>query len=175
MEQKEAKTMMEILQSAIQMEIDGKEFYQRASQQSSTPSKQLFERLAIEEDEHRRKFEEIYEALNKRPDWPAVEAPSSGGKRLRSIFAEASKKLGTQINPSQSELDAIKQAMNMELKSYEFYRSRSQQGASPLERQFYQSLAAEERGHYLALVDSYEYLTDPAGWFTVKEHWTLEG
>ena len=124
MEQKEAKTMMEILQSAIQMEIDGKEFYQRASQQSSTPSKQLFERLAIEEDEHRRKFEEIYEALKKRPDWPAVEAPSSGGKRLRSIFAEASKKLGTQINPSQSELDAIKQAMNMELKSYEFYRSR---------------------------------------------------
>ena len=175
MEQKEAKTMMEILQSAIQMEIDGKEFYQQASQQSGKLSRQLFERLASEEDEHRKKFEEIYEALKKGQEWPAVEAPSFGGKRLKTIFAEASKELGNQIDPSQSELDAIKQAMNMELKSYELYRSRGQQSAFPLERRFYQSLAAEERGHYLALVDSYEYLTDPAGWFTVKEHWTLEG
>lgn len=175
MEQEQVKTMMRILQSAIQMEVDGKEFYLKASQKSGELSRRLFERLATEEDEHRKKFEEIYEGLKKRPDWPAVEAPSFGGKRLKTIFTEASKELGSQVDPGQSELDAIKQAMNMELKSYEFYRSRGQQGASPLESRFYQSLAAEERGHYLALVDSYEYLTDPAGWFTVKERWTLEG
>jgi len=30
-------------------------------------------------------------------------------------------------------------------------------------------------GHHLSLLDSYEYLSDPAGWFTKSEHWSLDG
>ena len=176
MEQEEVKRMMEILRSASQMEAEGKEFYQQASQKSSNKlAKELFQRLASEEDDHRRKFEEIYEALKKGQDWPAVEPPSEEGKRLKSIFIEATKELGTEIKIAQSELEAIETAMNMELKTYDLYRSQSEQSISPLQKRFYQALAAEERGHHLALLDSYEYLTDPTGWFTVKEHWTLEG
>ncbi|MCK4387844.1 MAG: ferritin family protein, partial [Dehalococcoidia bacterium] len=170
------KKTMEILRSAIQMEIDGKEFYQQAGEKSSNKlARELFQRLASEEDDHRRKFEEIYEALKKGQDWPAVEPPSEEGKRLKSIFIEATKELGTEIKIAQSELEAIETAMNMELKTYDLYRSQSEQSISPLQKRFYQALAAEERGHHLALLDSYEYLTDPTGWFTVKEHWTLEG
>ena len=45
MQQEEIKEMLEILQSAIQMEVDGKEFYQQASQQSSNKlAKELFQR-----------------------------------------------------------------------------------------------------------------------------------
>jgi rubrerythrin len=176
MQQRGVKKMLEILQSAIQMEMDGKEFYQQASQKSSNKlAKELFQRLASEEDDHRGKFEEIYEALKKGQDWPAVEPPSEEGKRLKSIFAEATKELGSEIKIAQSELEAIETAMSMELKTYDLYRSRGEQSTFPLEKRFYQALAAEERGHHLALLDSYEYLTDPAGWFTVKEHWTLEG
>ena len=171
MEQKEAKRMMEILQSAIQMEVDGKEFYQRASQKSSNRlAKELFQRLAIEEDEHSKKFEEIFQALKKGQDWPAIEPPSWGRKQLKSIFAEATKELGSKIKVSQSELEAIKTAIDVEVKTYDFYRSRSEQSTFPVEKRFYQALAAEERGHQLALLDSYEYLTDPAGWFVMKEH-----
>jgi rubrerythrin len=176
MQQPEVKKTMEILQSAIKMEIDGKEFYQQAGERSSNKlAGELFQRLASEEDDHRRKFEEIYEALKKGQDWPAMEPPSEGGKQLKTIFRKASKELGSKIKIAQSELEAIETAMNMELKSYDLYRSQSEQSSSPLQKRFYKALAAEERGHHLALLDSYEYLTDPAGWFTVKEHWTLEG
>jgi len=176
MQQEEIKKTMEILRSAIQMEIDGKEFYLQAGEKSSNKlARELFQRLASEEDDHRGKFEEIYEALKKGQDWPAVEPPSEEGKRLKSIFIEATKELGTEIKIAQSELEAIETAMNMELKTYDLYRSQSEQSTSPLQKRFYQALAAEERGHHLALLDSYEYLTDPTGWFTVKEHWTLEG
>jgi len=160
MQQEEVKKMLEILRSAIQMEIDGKEFYQQAGEKSSNKlARELFQGLASEEDDHRRKFEEIYEALKKGQDWPAVEPPSGKGKQLESIFLKASKELGSEIKIAQSELEAIETAMNMELKTYDLY----------------QALAAEERGHHLVLLDSYEYLTDPTGWFTVKEHWTLDG
>jgi len=176
MQQEEAKRMMEILQDAIQMEVDGKEFYQQASRRSSNRlARELFQRLADEEDDHQKKFQQIYEALKEGQDWPDVKPPSQKGKRLKSIFAEATKELGSKIKVSQSELDTIKTAMDMENKTYDFYHSRSEQSTFPVEKQFYQALAADERGHYLALLDSYEYLTDPVGWFTVKERWTLEG
>jgi len=43
------------------------------------------------------------------------------------------------------------------------------------ERDFYELLAAEGGEHHLVLLDYYEYLSDPAGWFVRKEHPSLDG
>ncbi|MFW6150505.1 MAG: ferritin-like domain-containing protein [Chloroflexota bacterium] len=176
MQQDEAKRVTEVLQSALQMEVDGKEFYQQAANRSTNRlAKELFERLAVEEDDHRRKFQEIYDGIKKGREWPEVAAPTHGPMKFRAVFKDALEELGTDIKVSESELEAIKTAMNMELQTYDLYRSRSEESNLRLEKEFYKSLAGEERGHHLALLDSYEFLTDPAGWFTVKERWTLEG
>ncbi|MFO7772621.1 MAG: ferritin family protein [Dehalococcoidia bacterium] len=175
MENEQLKTR-EVLQFAVRMEVEGKEFYQKASQKSSNRlAKELFEQLATEEDVHRRKFEEIYQALKRGQNWPDTEPPSEQGKKLKSLFAIATKALGSKGKAAESELDAIKMAMDMEIKSRDFYHSRSEESTLPVEKRFYEALAGEERGHHLALVDSYEYLSDPAGWFTRREHWSLDG
>jgi rubrerythrin len=167
----EAKKMVDILQTAIRMEVAGKEFYQQASRKSGNKlAKELFQRLANEEAEHQKKFEEIYEALKRGQDWPDVELPSEKAKKLKSIFAQATKELGNRFKVAESELEAIKTAVDMEIKTYDLYRSRSEQSTLPREKRFYEALSAEERGHHLALLDSYDYLTDPAGWFVMKEH-----
>jgi rubrerythrin len=170
MESEQDRTM-KVLQLAVQTEVEGKEFYQKASQKSSNKlAKELFHNLANEEDIHRKKFEEIYEALRKGQDWTDVEPPREKGKKLKSIFDQATKELGSKIKVAQSELEAIKTAINMEIKTYDLYHSRSEQSTLPVEKRSYQALAAEERGHHLALLDSYDYLTDPEGWFVMKEH-----
>ena len=175
MENEQARTM-EVLQLAVQTEVEGKEFYQKASQKSSTKlARELFQQLADEEDVHRKKFEEIYEALQRGQNWPEVEPPSEKGKRLKSLFVEATKALGSKIEVAGSELEAIKIAMDMEIKSYNLYHDRSEGSTLPVEKRFYEALAGEERGHHLALLDSYEYLSDPAGYFTKSEHWSLDG
>jgi rubrerythrin len=175
MKNEQARTI-EVLQLAVQTEVEGKEFYQKASQKSNSKlAKELFQQLANEEDVHRKKFEAIYEVLKKGQNWPDVEPPSEKGKRLKSLFAEATETLGSKIKVAESELEAIKIAMDMEIKSYNLYHSRSEESTLPVEKRFYEALAGEERGHHLALVDSYEYLIDPAGWFTKSEHWSLDG
>jgi len=175
MENEQARTIT-VLQLAVQMEVDGKEFYEKASQESSNKlGKQLFQQLADEEDVHRKKFEEIYEALRRGQNWPNVVAPAKKREGLKSLFAEANKALGSKFKVAESDLEAIKVAMDMEVKSYDLYHSRSEESTLPVEKRFYETLAGEERGHHLALVDSYEYLSDPAGWFTKKEHWSLDG
>ena len=171
MQQAEAGQMKAILREAIQIEVDGEEFYQQASRRSSNKlAREIFQALADEEDEHRRKFEEIYEALKKGRDWPDVEPPANKGERLKSIFAEATGEMGSKIRVAASELEAIETAIDMEVKSYDFYRSRSEQSTFPLEKRFYHALAGEEKAHHLALLDSYEYLTSPEEWFVAREH-----
>jgi len=172
----EQTKILKALQFAIRMEVDGREFYRQASQKSSNKlAKELFQQLAEEEDIHHKKFQEIYEALKRGQKWPDVEAPHNKATKLKSIFVQATRELGSKIKVAESELEAIKTAMEMENKSYKFYHSQSEQDTLPAEKRFYQAVAAEEWEHHLALLDSYEYLTDPTGWFTRKEHWSLDG
>lgn len=172
----EQARIMDVLQLAVRMEIDGKEFYQKAGEKSSNRlTGELFQHLAKEEETHRKKFEQVYEAFKKKRNWPDIEPPSDKGKVLKSLFAEATKALGSKIKVAESELEAIKIAMSMEVKSYNLYHSRSEESTLPIEKRFYEALAGEERGHQLALSDAYEYLSDPAGWFTKTEHWSLDG
>ena len=175
METEQDKTL-EALQIAIQMEIDGKEYYLRASQESSNElGRKLLQSLAAEEDTHRQKFEEIYSAIRSKKAWPTTDFQPDGGKRLRTIFARATEEIGSNVKAPATELDAIQTAMDMENKTCDFYKSQEGNAAYDTERDFYQTLAAEEREHHLILLDYSEYLKDPAGWFVKKEHPSLDG
>ena len=175
MENEQDKTL-EALQIAIQMEIDGKEFYLKASQESGNElGRKLLESLAAEEDIHRQKFEEIYSAIRNKRAWPRTDFQPDGGRRLRTIFARATEEIGVDVKAPATELDAVKTAMDMENKTYDFYKSQGENAAYDIERDFYETLAAEEREHHLVLLDYYEYLKDPASWFVTKEHPSLDG
>jgi rubrerythrin len=175
METEQDKTL-EALQIAIQMEIDGKKYYLKASQESSNElGKKLLQSLAAEEDSHRQKFEQIYDTIRKKKVWPVTDFQSDGGKRLRTIFVKAIEETGPKIKAPATELDAAQTAMDMEKKTYDFYRSQGEKATYDAERQFYHTLAGEEREHHLILLDYYEYLKDPAGWFVKKEHPSLNG
>ncbi len=172
----EQNKILEALQIAIQMEIDGKEYYLKASRESSNElGKKLLESLATEEDTHRQKFEEIYGAIRGKKAWPVSDFQPDGGKRLRTIFARATEDMGSNIKALTTELDAIQAAMDMENKTHDFYKSQGGNATHDAERDFYETLAAEEREHHLILLDYYEYLKDPAGWFVRKEHPSLDG
>jgi rubrerythrin len=175
MEAEQDKTL-EVLKIAIQMEIDGKEYYLKASQESGNElGKKLLESLAAEEDVHRQKFEQIYDAIRNEKAWPVTDFQPDGGQKLRTIFAMATEEIGSKIKAPASELDAVQTAMDMENKTYDFYKSQGENATYDAERDFYQTLAAEEREHHLVLLDYYEYLKDPAGWFVKKEHPSLDG
>ncbi len=172
----EQEKTLEGLQTAIQMEIDGKKFYLKASQESSNEmGKELLKSLAAEEDIHRQKFEEIYEGIRNKKAWPKIDFQPDGGRGLRTIFAKATEEIGAEAEVINTELEAVKTAVDMESKTYDFYKAQSKNTTYGAARDFYEALAAEEREHQLVLLDYYEYLKDPAGWFVSKEHPTLDG
>jgi len=171
----EQSKTLEGLKLAIQTEIDGKEYYRKVSRSSDNQlGRQLFQTLAAEEDIHRRKFEEIYRAISSKKAWPRTDFQPDGGKRLRTIFIKATEEMGANVKVPTTELDAVKRAIDMEIKSYELYKSRSLTTTYDAERDFYELVAAEEREHHLILLDYQEYLSDPAGWFVTTEHPSLD-
>ena len=166
----------QVFQTAIQMEIDGKEYYQQMSQRSTNQlGRELFQSLAAEEDIHRQKFEELYEVIRSKKAWPKTDFQPDRGKRLRTLFSKSVQETGSNLEATATEIDAVKVAMDMENKTFDFYDSQSQNATHDAEREFYESLAAEERGHHLILIDYYEYLKNPASWFVSKEHPSLNG
>ena len=174
METEQDKTL-EALKVAIQMEIDGKEYYLKACQESGNElGKKLLQSLAAEEDIHRQKFEEIYDAIRSKKTWPRTDFQPDGGKSLRTVFIRTTEETGSDIKALATELDAVKTAMDMENKTYDYYKKQNQTAACDAERDFYELLAVEEREHYLILLDYYEYLKDPASWFVQKEHPSLD-
>jgi len=166
---------LKIIKTATQMEIDGKEFYRNASQKSSNElGKKLLRSLAEEEDYHRKKFDELYNQIRVKKAWPMTDVQTDGGSNLRTVFARALDKPASS-SASKSELDAVQLAIDMETKTLDYYRTNGAAAKYDTEKEFYEKLAGQEKEHQLILLDYYEYLKDPSGWYTSKEHHSLDG
>jgi rubrerythrin len=162
------------LRTAIKMEIDGKEFYLKASRESGNDmGRKLFSTLAGEEDVHRQKFEEIYQALAGKKGWPAVKYQSDKGQHRKTVFARAMKDTAG-LKVQTIELDAVKTAVDMENKTYDYYLRQSQTATFDGEREFYEAVMAQERQHAASLLSYFEFLKDPGAWFVAKEHPSLD-
>jgi rubrerythrin len=172
----EQEATLKALETALQMEIDGKEFYLKASKASKNKlGRDLLAKLAAEEDIHRKVFESIYNSIKSKKGWPDVKYHGDGGQGLKTLFAQAIEDMGKNTRPIKEELDAIKTAMDMENKTLDFYKARSKKTTLGAERQLYDALAMQESEHHRVLLDYYEFLKDPAAWYVQKEHTAVDG
>jgi rubrerythrin len=172
----EQEKTIEGLKIAIQMEIDGKKYYQQMSESGGNEyGVKLFKQLALEEDYHLQKFEAIFKAIQAQKDWPEVKFKGDKGKAVKNIFSEATVAVSRRPKATLSELQAVQKAMEMENKTRDFYKERSEKSAYKAEKEYYETLAGEESAHHAVLLDYFEYIKNPADWFTVKEHHSLDG
>jgi rubrerythrin len=168
----EQNKTLEAVKAAIQMEIDGKAFYLRAAKASGNSlGSKLFTTLAKEEDSHRLKFKAIFEAIQVNQNWPQVDLQPVAEKELKTVFGQVPE----QLKLRSSELEDVQTAMGMENKTRDFYKAQAGKAAFKVEKDYYEILAREETMHHKALFDYAEYLKNPADYFTIKEHHSLDG
>jgi rubrerythrin len=173
----EAQTgILEAVKYAVQMEIDGKKFYSLSGRQSTNRvGKELFVWLAEQEVYHRQRFEEIYQSLVEKKGWPVEPVRPDKHPAFRTIFSDAIRDAGTSVKATNSDLAAADKGIELEIKSRDYYTDRAGKAMSDVEKAFFVAIAAEEQGHYIALVDYKEYLSDPVGFFTRTERHSLDG
>lgn len=163
------------VKTAIQLEMDGEEYYRQAAEKSTTPfGQKLFSQLADEEKNHLEKVEEIYKVLEKQLQWPEKLGLVPPSAAIYDVFKKATGKLKDKAPAESSDLEAIKTAMKMEEKSIALYDGLATRAPGSDTKRFFVLLSYEERGHYLALFDAYDYLIDPAAWLEKKEKIMLD-
>ncbi len=169
------KTIVEALKYALRMELDGKKFYTLAARRSTGKvGRELYSWLAEQETAHYKRFEEIYAAVSTQKGWPSTRIKPPKPVKLGTLFSRLIKESSATIS-DRADIASAEKAMEMELKSRDYYKDRAGKASSADEKMFFSEISAEEQGHYLALVDYKEYISDPAGWFTRSEHHLLDG
>ena len=176
MARSEQERIIQAINMAIEMELDGKECYLAASKDSTNEAgSKLLQSLAEEESSHRRTFEKIYNSIRKGQGWPYVDLGADKAYDIRNTLVKTCQALGVRLSSSSSEMGAVKVAIDKEKRSYDFYKNQARNATYDTEKDFYDTLAGQEREHKLTLVDYYDYLADPAGWFVKTEHSSLDG
>ena len=167
------KTKEQSLQTAIEMEREGKAFFLKAaSGAENVIVKRMFEELARQEDFHIERVLLIYEQMkNEKPlkEWVTTVA---GTGQLDKVFQES---LQDKAQASENDLTALHFGLEIEDKSIKYYEGLAGHTADSYEKRFYLTLSHEERDHYLRIMDSIEYLSDPTGWFYTKQRSMVDG
>lgn len=172
----EQEKTLKALRTAVQMEIDGKEYYIRTSQACTNKlGAKLLRSLSQAEDAHRQKFIDLYGVIRDKKSWPRTDLKPGAGKSLENVFSTATRKMADATKPLASELDALQTAMKMENKTVDFYGSQLARATSDTEKGFYKAIIAEEREHHMVLQSYYEFLQDPSGWFLRSERQSVDG
>jgi len=167
--------LLEALKDAVQMELEGREFYLQAAEKvTSTGVREILEYLAETEKYHIQKFNEIYQSLQQDPRWTESLAAFSPPHHQPYICVLAMAK-EEQGAGGADDLQALRTGIKMEECSIDYYTKLARETGDPLARRFFMSVAHEERGHYLTLLDMHNYLSDPADWFYVKQMGHVDG
>lgn len=169
MQLEENSSRILILESAIQMEKDGIEYYTKAARDIDNPmGEQMFLSLAEDEKRHLKIFED---ALNNTDnDNAGIENIESLQGKIKTIFSDKS---GT-YDTSSRQKEIIEHAIQMEEKGINFYTENCARlgGKSSETCEF---IIKEEKQHRKILENTLEYLQDNISWNIETEGWSFDG
>jgi rubrerythrin len=164
-----------ILSNAIEMEIEGKAFFEEVAEKSrNARTRETFMSLVKQEQRHVNILGEEMKRLESGKDW----APLGDMKRSAPQYSKMSvfrdkefRRL--KFDPESGELEALKVGIEVEKKSIEYYRSAGQQSTDAKAKEVFNWLVGEEAGHLTILSAEYENRTR-SGFYYDNPEFSLE-
>jgi rubrerythrin len=164
------------LEIAMEREEAAKMFYRDASEKvTNAYAQDMFKSFAKEEEKHLEKVDEVYKKLKAEKTWPKLITSIGDVVKTKAVFPKELAELKMAGKDLEVSLEILKLGIAREERSVKFYHELAEKATDPFESRFFIALEHEERGHYLTLWDFREYLEDPAGWYSMKEGFRLDG
>jgi len=157
---------LKALKMAMQLEEDGRAFYLKAAERTSSKhGREMFLSLADDEERHLRLLQKQCDAVTEGqcflrlpeigdidPQWDEPLFP-----RDPDLFSKA-------VSPDASDTDALLFAIQLENKSFELYRQLARETSDAAGSEMFRWLASVERGHFNILMLNYESLLNSGSW-----------
>ncbi len=154
---------MNILDFALQMELDGMTYYEKSAQQVDQP--ELAKVLRILADEERRHYN-IFKRLKGAASEDAkieYESSSPGLGATKNIFHALVEQQKYAAFGSRAR-DVWSEAMKLEEKSEKLYREEASREADPSRKFLLEKIADEERNHIYLIDNMLSFMADPQGY-----------
>lgn len=174
------QTPCDLLDQAIDTERKAIQFYtEAAAKASSARARDILLGLADDERQHESMMQEQRQAfeLSGACSIEAAQLAAEFAKSfLRpSIVPSDRRRMEALASAAADELEALKVGMGIERAAYRFYTRAAQMVDTPVLGNLYQSLAEWENGHFLALQEMHDFLSDPEVWHLKSERPIFEG
>jgi rubrerythrin len=159
---------MDIFEYAMQMELDGKAYYEKlAGETSSAGLKTIFTNLAADEQKHFETFRALKGGL------AAVVTESKTLETNKNLFERliADKAVSATLGKS---LDGYRHGMENEAESAKFYEDAAKKEGNPEVAKLLLRLAAEEWDHYRILENLYQFALAPENFLAWGEFSNLK-
>lgn len=151
---------MDVIKFAMQMELDGKKFYEQAAEAAPTKElKDIFLYLAEEEDRHFKFFHSLSEGQT----GEARKSLISGSLgKSKNIFVQMIEQ-NAQTEFSDEVRSAWREARLIEEKAVAMYTEEAAKESDATRKELLQDIAEEERRHVYLIENVLNFLVDPQG------------
>ncbi|MGD9495121.1 MAG: ferritin family protein [Armatimonadota bacterium] len=170
----------EVMLRAMEMEEDSQRFYLDAASVATNPlARRTFEALAEWEVEHKKLLQSVYDEAATTGGCPTLDHLSPEQVEIIEeaalIFKTALEDIEDTLAHDPTLEGAYATAMGKERMAIAFYRQQLDETHNENERQLYQFLLDQERGHLNLLATTEEYLNDTKYWHFKQEQWIVTG
>jgi len=152
------------IQTAVQMEQEGYNFYQKAAAQTSSDmGRTVFKSLAADELLHLEVFQKLFDEKVGKDEWTTL---VNSGKKYADIqvFPKDLKRIEG-ANPDTNEIDAIRIAMDSEKRAIEYYVEIKNKSSDPELNEIIEEIINQEKSHYQILEGEFHHVNSTGYWF----------
>lgn len=153
---------MNVIEYALQMELDGRDFYRRSAQAApNSELRKILLNLADEEDRHYQFFKKLKEGDDTSAA-SALMAKSHISSANRTIFKELAEQ-GKQASFTGELRQVWTEALKIEEQVEQMYRKEAGKESDPARKKLYNLIADEEKSHVYLIDNILSFLADPQG------------
>ena len=159
---------MDIYEYAMQMELDGKNFYLDLAKKTSNSGLQNI--LAMMADSETNHYDIILKMKNNDPI--QYSADTEVLTKTKNIFIRM--KEGKELDTDISQLELYKKALEIEIGSQKFYLEKADEEKDLYRKEIFIKLAGEEKGHCVILENLIGFVSQPDNWLESPEWYHLD-
>ena len=160
----EIENVKDAIKTAIQMEKDGYDFYNKAAAQTSSDmGRDIFKSLAADELLHLEVFQKLFDEQVGKDEWNDLVNTSAKYTDIP-IFPKDLQKIEG-ANPDTNEIDALRIAMDSEQRAIEWYAKIRENITDDQVTEILDEIINQEKNHYMILEGEFNHINDTGYWF----------
>jgi len=159
---------MKALKMALEIEDSGLvTFLKFARQTKHEFGKNMFIRLAMDENEHRKILERQLDGLAEGMPWVEIRVPDYEIERVAPTMTDKQQKVT--MESGGAEIEALKIGLDLERKAAKFFREQAEAATEPGARSLFEQLASWEDAHFDLIQAEMDSINNTGFWFNVPE------